>query len=210
MPRLTFRAATSTPGTRGAERWLSDNPFDDDYWNDVQSHPQYQPNIDRSEFQTVPGVTGYQGDDTFHHVPEDNEEHSPSGHSYQPTLRNTSRRDQTICHDCASYMANGEGDPEHEGRFEQGAHSLAARGINLNNLAFNDTDEEGNHIRPSGDSCFICGQDVDPDAESFHSPYGSPGSRMHLFQPGDPGYHDFGRVSRVVGAVSRASDTIWR
>jgi hypothetical protein len=153
----------------------------------------------------------------------------PSGRSapepYKAPSRDTGDRDQTVCYDCASYMANGEGDPDHERRFDQGMRDLARRGISGHNLTFNDQDEEGNRVPPTGDRCFVCGQDVDPGAESFHSVHGSPGVRMHLFQPGDRGHYNPDRpspnlgdarrsalgptTSRVAGAVSRASDNIW-
>jgi hypothetical protein len=110
--------------------------------------------------------------------------------------RDLTDRDQTVCHDCAAYMANGEGDPEHEHRFENGMRELQSAGIHPGyNLTLNDQDEEGNRIPPSDNKCLVCGQRVDPEMDNFYGDRGEGtiGVRAHLFQPGDPGYHEPGR-----------------
>jgi hypothetical protein len=105
--------------------------------------------------------------------------------------RDLTDRDQTVCHDCACYMANGEGNPEHERRFENGMRELQAQGVNPWNLTLDHSDEEGNRVPPSDDKCVLCGQRVDPDMDNFYADRGEGtiGLRAHLFQPGDPGYH---------------------
>lgn len=191
-----FRTATKTPGSKDAERWLSENSFDDNYWKGVQGHPDYKPEVDRSALHTVPGVTGYQGDDEFRQHPDDTEddEHSEHEESHHPrgnSDRDLSSHEQTVCHDCASFMANGEGDLDHEQRFERGMMDLQGQGVHPHNLTLNDIDEDGDRVPPPDDSCLICGAQVDPEMENFHSSRGEGtiGLRTHLFQPGEPGYH---------------------
>lgn len=190
-----FRTGAMTPGSKDAEKWLSENPFDDNYWSDVQSHPQYRPEIDRSQLNTTPGVTGYQGDDEFRQHPGDTEddEHQEHEEPHHPREeRDLSSRDQTVCHDCAAYMANGEGNPDHERRFEQGMMDLQGQGIHPHNLTLNDIDEEGNRIPPLDENCLVCGAEVDPDLDNFYGNRGrgTIGVRTHLFQPGDRGYYE--------------------
>ena len=104
--------------------------------------------------------------------------------------RDLSDHEQTVCHDCAAYMANGEGDPDHEYRFEHGMQELQNEGVHPYNLTLNDMDEEGNRTPPSDDKCLVCGARVDPDMDNFYGNRGEGtiGVRAHLFQPGEPGY----------------------
>lgn len=106
--------------------------------------------------------------------------------------RDLGEHEQTVCHDCAAYMANGEGDPEHEYRFEHGMRELQNEGIHPHNLTLNDQDEEGNRIPPLHDKCLVCGARVDPELDNFYGDRGEGtiGVRTHLFQPGDRGFYN--------------------
>lgn len=164
-------------------------PETDKEWDDFFRANDWRGNEHVSDEEATAGNYGAHPDDT----PERQRQRSQR---FPRPSRDLTERDQTVCHDCASYMANGEGDPDHEDRFENGMRELQAAGIHPGyNLTLNDIDEEGNRVPPSDDKCLICGQQVDPEMDNFYGNRGEGtiGVRAHLFQPGDRGYHEPGR-----------------
>lgn len=116
--------------------------------------------------------------------PEGNEAHSEPDERYDGPV---------MCHDCACYLSNGEGDPDHEEKFERGMQRFGPSNHPVLNCP------EDRECHESG-RCGICGEDINE-----YGMYGPEGHRMAIL-----GDSADGGVHRVAGAVSRNSDTIWR
>lgn len=131
------------------------------------------------------------------HAPQHEKYHDQGSNHHDFQDRNTEEEWEgpVMCHDCACYNANGEGDPDHEEKYERG---MARLHPNRPVLACPDDRE----CRESG-TCDVCGEDIDE-----YGLYGPQGHRMAIL--GDASGGGVHRIARSPGSVSRASDTIWR
>lgn len=128
------------------------------------------------------------------HAPQHEKYQNQSFNSDEPQDRDTEEEwhGPVMCHNCACYNANGEGNPDHAEKYEAGmAHIYPNRPV----LACPDDPE----CHESG-TCGICGDQIND-----YGMHGPDGHRMAIL-----GDSAGGGLYRVAGAVSRASDTVWR
>jgi hypothetical protein len=126
--------------------------------------------------------------------------HAPSHEKYQnrslPDHHEENEEEEwngpVICPNCAYYNEYGEGDPEHAEKFERGMERIWPNRVALACSGDEDCHESG--------TCAVCGDEINE-----YGPHGPEGHRMAVL-----GDSSRGGSYRVAGAISRASDTVWR